>query len=301
MKTSFGQGLRRFLLLPAFIVSGIAVIVSCGGNNLIVDSEREMPEVHLITCEEADCGPNGTCHTESGQAVCQCAPGAARAMPHLCIEQIYEPSYRGVELESEPVGCTAPEHCDGELICERLTGRCVERTDERCAPPLSSALGSQVEGGYCINTDGPHEIDGCADLIEADFCGAGLVCTPTGPFGYSILCGYPGRQAGVCRRSCDLCGPSQCPEGWGCMLVEGAGGVCLPLGYTENDYCGEALCQPGEACMLGGMLHGPASGRCAVPCSEDNRACPEDLTCTAVREGRLPGLFFCIEEGERGP
>ena len=275
-------------------MGALGAVAACHGQGEPVP----MPVAVPIGCAAAECGSGG-CHEEAGgAAVCECAPGTGRTMQHQCVDLVAEPGYHGVALQDEVFGCTSPAHCVQGELCERLTGRCVARNEERCRGARNPEPGQQLEGGFCYRAHTGRQRGGCAIIRDTDLCSAELVCAPTGPFGHSVVCGAPERAVGVCRRPCELCEGGQCPEGQGCVLLEGTGGVCVPLGYTSDELCGEALCIPGESCALGGAAGGIASGRCGVPCSEEASACPDGLTCRPVREDRMPGVLFCSEDNE---
>lgn len=259
------------------------LLLACGGG----DSPVEMPTVELPTCERgADCGA-GRCEMKGGAALCACPNGFARAAGHRCVELTQGPACLGSRC-GEVVGCTAPEHCATGEVCERLSGRCVARAevDDSVAPRPDGAAGV---GEFCY-VRGDDPVRGCGDLDERDHCGEGLTCVPPGPLGHNVVCGYPERQPGVCRPSCDLDAPF-CELGQGCMFVAGNGGVCIPLGFVDGS-CGEALCRPGSTCVLGGAIHGVAHGECRVPC-EAGGACPAGTgQCTPAHE-RFEGATFC--------
>jgi hypothetical protein len=267
-------------------LAALALGLACGGDA----RPAEMPTVVAPTCAEgAECGPTGRCAMEDGSAVCTCGNGWARAEAHRCVELIQREACLGPRCDGE-VGCTAPEHCSADEVCERLTGRCLPRSevDESGAVGPTGTAGA---GDFCY-VRGGEPVRGCGDLDARDHCGEGLTCVPSGPLNHTVVCGYPERQPGVCRPTCNIDAPF-CELGRGCMFVEGSGGVCIPLGYVDGD-CGEGLCQPGSTCVLGGALHGVAHGECRVPC-ENGERCPDGTgECVAPNES-FPEATFCGE------
>jgi len=224
---------------------------------------------------------------DEGVALCSCGNGHALAERHHCVELTQREGCLGPRCEGVS-GCTAPEHCAADEVCERLTGRCLMRSEIDDAT-TERPTGTAAAGQFCyVRSEGDG--DGCADLDARDHCAEGLDCVPTGPLGHNVVCGYPERQPGVCRPTCQLDAPF-CELGFGCMFVQGNGGVCLPLGYVDG-VCGEALCQPGSTCVLGGTLRGVAHGECRIPC-EAGESCPDGTgSCVPVDE-RFEDATFC--------
>lgn len=264
-------------------VAALGFLVGCGSGQPV-----DMPTVVAPTCDEgADCGPGGRCHMVDGLAVCECGNGLARAQSHLCVELTHQTGCLGPRCDGVE-GCTAPEHCAADQVCERLSGRCLPRSevDDRVNARPTGTAGA---GEFCyVRSDG--DVRGCNDLEAADHCAEGLSCVPGGPLGHNAVCGYPERLPGVCRPTCRLDAPF-CELGLGCMFVRGNGGVCLPLGYVDGS-CGEALCRPGTSCVLGGSLHGVAHGECQIPC-ESGDECPEGTGECVAPNDRFEGATFC--------
>lgn len=263
--------------------AALGLLAACGGGHPV-----EMPTVVGPTCEAgADCGATGRCRMREAEAVCACGNGHARAEAHRCVELTAERACAGPRCDGVE-GCTAPEHCAADEVCERLTGRCRPRSevDER---PGRRPSGTAAAGDFCyVRSAG--EVSGCGDLSERDHCGEGLSCVPTGPLGHNVVCGYPERLPGVCRPTCDLDAPF-CELGRGCMYVDGNGGVCMPLGYVDGA-CGEALCRPGATCVLGGALHGVAQGECRIPCAA-GETCPAGSGRCQPAHERFEQATFC--------
>ncbi len=267
-------------------IATLTLTLACGGGG--EERPAEMPTVVAPTCAEgAECGPTGRCRMVDGSAVCSCGNGWARAEAHRCLRLTRRKGCLGPHCD-EVVGCTAPEHCGGDEVCERLTGRCRPRAEVDDGQ-TERPTGSADAGDFCyVRSGGP--VSGCGDLDERDHCGGGLTCVPAGPLSHTAVCGYPERLPGVCRPTCNVDAPF-CELGFGCMFVEGSGGVCIPLGYVDGD-CGEALCHPGSACVIGGTLRGVAHGECKIPC-EAGDECPEGTgECVAPNE-RFPDATFC--------
>lgn len=229
----------------------------------------------------------GRCRMVDGSAVCDCAKGSARGAAHVCVQLTQRKGCHGPRCEGV-VGCTAPEHCAAGQVCERLTGRC-RPLEEVDASRIAQPTGSVSRGSFCYVRD-PTQARGCNELGEEDRCADGLHCVPTGPLGHNLVCGYPERLPGICRPTCSFDAPF-CELGEGCMLVEGSGPVCLPLGFVQDE-CGEALCVPGQSCVLGGTLRGVAHGQCKVPCEGDD-ICPDGTGTCQPENPSFPRATFC--------
>lgn len=256
-------------------------VVSCALGACCLVGPTEL-EVLPNRCDVASCGP-GSCSEPDGEALCACAPGWAAAGRLSCVELQHDAG----------AGCLSPEACGANQICERLTGRCLERDETTCETRAASpALGERILGDHCVMQGTAGEISGCGPYGPDTACARGLRCTPTGPFGHSgAICGSPEVTSGVCRRPCEPCGAADCGEHERCFFVADVGGVCLPVGFAASA-CGRAPCRPGSLCELGGSLDGAASGRCQVACSEEDPSCPSGESCQPLHT-QYPEVRAC--------
>lgn len=265
------MGMRRF--------AGAVVLGALGACCLVGPTE---PGVLPRLCDGAACGP-GSCSEPDGEALCACALGWAAAGRFTC-----------VELQQDATsGCLSSAACADDQVCERLTGRCLDRTDTTCRTHAAGVLtGERGVGDYCVTRVSPGELRGCGPYGPDTACAPDLICAPTGPFGHSgALCGSPLVRSGVCRRRCDPCGVADCGEDGRCSFVADVGGVCFPVGSAVGA-CGQAPCRPGSVCELGGALDGAASGRCSVACSAEQPSCPVGTICQPLH-AEYPEVRAC--------
>lgn len=270
-----------------FLVTALclgATLIACGDNNT---------SSAAIGCNiAADCPESQTCVENADGALfcmpmeCDCADCAACPAGSFCLNHFCESLGDGPCTGSDCLNknCLKDTDCGGNLIC--VSGICKApcSSDTDCPGEVCD-----LQTNSCVPV---AETDTVSDNCQVSGCSTGMVCDETsgeciadedgGGSGNGNTCASctndesctSGKCTGLgggtyCLNECVTNG--DCPSGYKCFNVQGAGPRCVPGGYTCELDCIQNGCESNQVCDL-------ATGNCVAQL-ELCQSCTKDEHC----------------------
>jgi RHS repeat-associated protein len=204
-----------------------------------------------VTCTAQDqCHVAGVCDPSTGKCSNPAAPdGTGCNDGNACTQT--DACKGGVCTGSNPVTCTASDHCHTAGTCDPSTGA--------CSNPAAANGTACNDGNACTQTDS---------------CQNGT-CTGSNPV--TCMASDQCHVAGTCDPSSGVCSNPAAANGTGCN----DGNACTLTDACQSGACVGAnpvVCTASDACHVAGTCD-PSSGACSNPSAPDGTACTGSNKC----------------------